>query len=58
MYIINLSFNSYSRNETSFSEIGGLLEAKNLIIETFKTPIRYSFLYKSLPTKLPKGNYA
>jgi peroxin-1 len=40
---------------TSFGDVGGLKPVKNLIIETFRTPIKYSFIYNSLPIKLPRG---
>lgn len=38
-----------------FSRIAGLKKAKATIVETMEAPFKYSYLYKDLPIKMPKG---
>jgi|JI6StandDraft_1071083.scaffolds.fasta_scaffold07940_5 peroxin-1 len=39
----------------NFSRIAGLQVAKDTILETMEAPFKYSYLYKELPIKMPKG---
>ncbi|EAR89557.2 AAA family ATPase (macronuclear) [Tetrahymena thermophila SB210] len=50
----NKSFKS-SKNFPKFEHVGGLLEVKDTIRETFEVPIKYDFLFKNIPIKLPRG---
>lgn len=38
-----------------FEDIGGLNNAKEMILDTFETPIKFDFLCKNIPFKLPRG---
>jgi len=44
------------KTELSFKDIGGMNKVKTLIEQTFQDPLKYSVVYKTLPTKLPRGN--
>ena len=39
----------------TFKDIGGLEEVKKTIRDTFYDPLKYAFIYKEVPTKLPRG---
>jgi len=43
------------KTELSFKEIGGMNQVKTLIQQTFQDPLKYSVIFKDLPTKLPRG---
>ena len=56
-HAIDLSLpSSHSKTEVfDFTKLAGLAEAKKAVRDIIEKPIKYAFLFKSVPIKLPRG---